>query len=98
MGRTRRRKRRTHINNEGEKKTTVSEEKPPLSIVIGRGKLNQAQQRLVLDIRKVSARNFQSSLAWGVLPGYALSPVRGWEGYGTANREQAADHQDDEGS
>jgi ribosome biogenesis protein SSF1/2 len=52
MGRTRRRKRRTHVDDTASAPTT-SEEKPPLSIVIGRGRLSPAQQKLVLDVRRV---------------------------------------------
>ena len=51
MGRTRRRKRQTHLAEEGHAAVTA-EEKLPQSFVIGKGKLTQAQQQLVTDFRR----------------------------------------------
>ena len=54
MGRTRRRKRVTHVPDGDDviDPNATAEEKPPLTFVIGRGKLSQAQRRLVMDFRR----------------------------------------------
>jgi len=53
MGRTRRRKRTTHVsNNDAVEPNAAAEEKPPLTFVIGRGHLSQDQQKLVRDFRR----------------------------------------------
>ena len=56
MGRTRRRKRVTHVpaGDDVVNPNATAEEKPPLSFVIGKpgGKLHQEQRRLVTDFRR----------------------------------------------
>jgi ribosome biogenesis protein SSF1/2 len=54
MGRTRRRKRVTHLpaGEDVVDPNATSEEKPPLTFVIGKGKLHQEQRRLVTDFRR----------------------------------------------
>lgn len=54
MGRTRRRKRVTHVaaGDDAINPNATSEEKPPLTFVIGRGKLHRHQRQLVADFRR----------------------------------------------